>query len=96
MSIGASVITLISVGPMGVEDYYPISLISGVYMILSNALATCLHKKLPNTISFPEGASMYGEQILEYNIYMILSKALLACLHKVLPNTISFPQGASV
>lgn len=34
MSIGASVITLISVGPMGVRDYYPISLVSGIYMIL--------------------------------------------------------------
>lgn len=65
---GASFIVLIlkKSGDLSIKDYRPISLLGGLYKILTKVLAWRIQKVLPKIISSEQGAFVEGRQILDY------------------------------
>lgn len=53
-------------GATTIEEFRPISLVSGVYKIISKVLASRLSPVLEQIISKPQNAFIRGKQILEY------------------------------
>jgi hypothetical protein len=53
-------------GAAEVKDFCPISLVSGIYKIISKALANRLRLVMNNIISTPQNAFVRGRQILDY------------------------------
>lgn len=66
-SLNTTFISLIpkKIGAIEVKDFQPISLVNGVYKILSKVLANRLGKVLGKIISKPQNAFVKGKQILD-------------------------------
>ena len=66
-SLNATFLVLIpkKVGSRDVRDYRPISLVNGMYKILSKVLANRLSSVVEKLISKPQNAFVKGRQILD-------------------------------
>jgi hypothetical protein len=66
-SLNATFVALIpkKAGAMEIKDLHPISLISGVYKIISNVLTSRLNSVMGKLISQTQSAFILGQQILD-------------------------------
>jgi hypothetical protein len=66
-SLNASFITIIpkKAGAIDISDFQPISLISGVYKIITKVLANRMSSIMEKIISKPQNAFVKGRQILD-------------------------------
>jgi hypothetical protein len=73
-SLNASFITLIpkKAGAIDISDFRPISLLSGVYKIITKVLANRMSSIMEKIISKPQNAFVKGRQILD--LVLIASK----------------------
>lgn len=67
-SLNVTFIVLITkkFGAIDVEDFWPISQVSGVYKIIAKVLANSLRRVVEKIISKPHNVFVKGRQILEF------------------------------